>query len=193
MKNFMIAVLAAVLCSAAFAQTEDYGLGVYANEGRPILLAVDAQAAIQQIDGPYVLFVVYMASKDQNASFVVSRNDVVIIYNGREYKMPSVEELRSHYGGGLRDIEFYQHLSRPGLISTWIVHYKFMARTDFFPPLVASAPLPVDEGSMTGTIGFATKCYFKNPGFKKGDTLIFRVRDKSRPEITAEVEVKLKS
>jgi hypothetical protein len=45
---------------------------------------------------------------------------------------------------------------------------------------------------MTGSIGFRTKCYFKNPGFQPGDKLIIKVRDKKKPDIASEVEVTLK-
>jgi len=51
--------------------------------------------------------------------------------------------------------------------------------------------IPVDEGSMTGNIGFRTRCYFKNPGFKKGDKLIIRVTAKNDPNLSNEVEVVL--
>lgn len=192
MKILKIALLAVVLCAAAHPQTKDLGLGAFANEAGPILLAVDAQAAIQQINSPYVLFVLYMAAKGQDQSFVVSRNDVVMVYKGQEYKMPSIEEFRKNYNAEIRDIEFYRHLAKAGIISSWVRFYKFTTRTDFFPPLTLRSALPVDEGSMTGTIGFSTKCYFKNPGFQKGDKLTIKVRDKKDPEITAEVEVTLK-
>ena len=50
----------------------------------------------------------------------------------------------------------------------------------------------MEEGSLLGYIGFSTKCYFKNPGFEKGDKLTIKVRDKNNPQITGEVEVTLK-
>jgi len=194
MKTLKIAFLLVVLCAAAYPQTKDLGLGAFANEAGPILLAVDAQAAIEQIKNPYVLFVVYMATKGatQNQSIAVSRNDVVMVYKGQEYKMPSLEEFRKNYQGELRDIEFYRHLAKAGINSSWIRFYKFTVMTDFFPPLTLRAPLPVDEGSMTDSIGFSTKCYFKNPGFEKGDKLTIKVRDKNDPQIAGEVEVTLK-
>lgn len=192
MKIIKIAFVLVVLWVGAFSQTQDLGLGAYANEAGPILLAVDAQSAIQQITSPYVLFVMYMAAKDVNKSFVVSRNDVVMIYGGQQYKMPSLEEFRKNYKSEVRDVEFYRYLAKAGLISSWIRFYKFSARTDFFPPLTLRAALPVDEGSMSGTIGFGTKCYFKNPGFRKGDKLTIRVKDKNNPEVSSEVEVTLK-
>ena len=42
---------------------------------------------------------------------------------------------------------------------------------------------------MTGFKGFVTKCYFKNPGFKKADKLVIRVSAKNMPELTGEVAV----
>jgi len=45
---------------------------------------------------------------------------------------------------------------------------------------------------MAGTFGFKTKLYFKNPGFKTGDTLVIKVRDKKNPELVGAVAVVLK-
>jgi hypothetical protein len=66
MKTLKIAFALVVLCAAVYPQTKDLGLGAFSNEAGPILLAVDAQAAIEQIKNPYVLFVVYMAAKSQS-------------------------------------------------------------------------------------------------------------------------------
>lgn len=192
MKALKIALALAVMCAAAYSQTQDLGLGAFSNEAGPILLAVDAKLVIDDIKSPYSMFVVWMAAKNTNQSLVVSRDNVVMIYKGQEYKMPSLEELRKKYKGEIRDITFYRHLEKAGIISSWIRFYKFTTRTDFFPPLTLRAPVPVDEGSMTDSIGFSTKCYFKNPGFEKGDKLTIRVSDKKNPQITGEVEVTLK-
>jgi len=44
---------------------------------------------------------------------------------------------------------------------------------------------------MTGFHGFVTKCYFKNPGFKKGDKIAIRVVAKNAPDVQGEVAVVL--
>jgi hypothetical protein len=40
---------------------------------------------------------------------------------------------------------------------------------------------------MYGFTGFRTKVYFKNPGFKKGDRVTFRIWAKNDPKLTGEV------
>ena len=181
-----------VLCAVAYPQTQDLGLGSFSNDQGTIKLAVDASLVDREIDNPYVMFVLYMASKSENQNITVNRKDVTMVYNGQEYNMPSVEELRKNYGGEIHDVDFYRHLGKEGIYSSWVRFYKFTARTDFFPPLAPRAPLAVDEGSMYGYTGFRTKCYFKNPGFKKGDKLTLKVRDKNNPQLMGEVEVVLK-
>jgi hypothetical protein len=49
--------------------------------------------------------------------------------------------------------------------------------------------LAVDQGSMYSFTGFRTKAYFKNPGFKKGDKVTFKVWDKKDPNVTGQVDV----
>lgn len=174
---------------AASAQTQNLGLGAFSADQGPILIAVDAAMADRMIDSPYVMFVAYLAAKDQNLNIVVDRSDVVMVYEGREYRLPTVKELRDNYRGGIRDLDFYRHLGKEGIIASWVRFYNFnfAQGADFFPTL--GGPLSVERGSMSGIIGFATKLYFKNPGFKKGDRLTIKVRDKKNPQLEGAVEV----
>jgi len=121
---------------------------------------------------------------------VVHRDGITMIYQGQEYKMPPVKELREKYHRQMRDTNLYQISGREGLASTWVRFYKFPTDLDFFPLLSSSSP-PVEEGLLTGNIGFRTRCYFKNPGFKKGDEIIIRVTAKNDPNLSNEVTVVL--
>jgi len=180
-------VLVLALSVAAYGQTEDLGLGAFADEHGPILIAVDAALVDLQINSPYVMFVAYFAAKSENQGIVISRDNVVMVYNGREYHLPTVKELRDNYLGGIHDLDFYRHLGKEGLIASWVRFYNFPQRADFFPTL--GGPLSVEEGSVYGFTGFRTKLYFKNPGFKKGDKLMIKVRDQKNPQLTGEVQV----
>lgn len=191
MKRFHIVFALLILSAAAFAQTKDLGLGAFANEKAPIMLAVDAGVASRGLDNPYVMFVVFMASQKAGPSVAVGRKDVTLVYNGQEYKMPSYRELRKNYGAEIRDINLYRHLGKEGIASSWIRFYKFPNEGDFFPPLSARSRIKAEEGSMSGFYGFMTKCYFKNPGFKKGDKIIIKVTAKDKPDLSGEVAVLL--
>ena len=189
MKIFKCMLLVLLLSAAAYGQTEDLGMGAFASERGPILLAVDAAMVDFQIKSPYVMFVFYMASKNQNKDIVVSRDTITMTYQGQDYKMATIKELRDNYKGEIHDVDFYRHLGKEGIISAWVRFYNFPQRADFFPPLTMRGTLAVDEGSMYGFTGFRTKVYFKNPGFKKGDKVTFKVWDKKDPSVTGQVEV----
>jgi hypothetical protein len=191
MKSFKIVFMLLVLSMATFAQTEDLGLGAFANDKSDIMLAVDAGVAIRDVRSPYAMFVVYMASKKQGQDIVVGRNDVTLVYEGQEYKMPSLRELRKNYGAEIRDITLSRHLGKEGIAASWIRFYQFPNEGDFFPPLTPRAGIKKEQGSMSGFFAFRTKCYFKNPGFKAGDKIIIRVTAKNKPDLTSEVEVVL--
>jgi hypothetical protein len=187
LKSFCLLFL---LSAVAYGQTIDLGMGAFANEHGEILLAVDASLVDFQINSPYVMFVIYMAAKSQREDIVVSRDTIVMVYQDNEYKMPSLKELRENYKGEIHDIDFYRYLGKEGIISSWIRFYNFAEGVDFFPPLAQRrTTLAVDEGSMYGFMGFRTKVYFKNPGFKKGDKLMFRVWDKKAPKLSGEVSI----
>ncbi len=172
-------------------QTEDLGLGAFANEHGAILLLVDASLADLTIRDPYVMFILYMAPKSQDQGITIDRNNVVMIYKGQEYHMPSIEELRKNYSGQLRDLGFYRHLGKEGIISSWVRFYNFPQRENFFPPVGQRAPLAADQAYMYGFMGFRTPSYFKNPGFKKGDKLTIKVWDKTNPKLMGECNVVL--
>ena len=189
MKNAARLLLFFVVCAMAAPQTEDLGLGAYSNEKGPILMAVDASLAVKQLDSPYVMFILYMGAKKQDQNIVVSRNDVTLVWNGQELALPTFKELKQNYNGEIHDIVFYRHLAKAGIISAWIRLYKFLDDGEFFPAHTMKATPPRDEASLYGFIAFRTKCYFKNPGFKKGDQVLIKVHDKKDPSITVEVGV----
>ena len=189
MKIAKIGLMVLILAAAAQAQTKDHGLGAFSNEKGAILTAVDASLVNLDRDNPYVMFVAFFASAGNGPSVAIAAKDVVMVYKGQEYRMPSVKELRSDYRGEIRDLTFYGRLGKEGIASSWIRFYDFPERSNFFPPLTLSAPLASAEGSMVGQHGFMTPLYFKNPGFAKGERLLIKVRDVKDPGISGECDV----
>lgn len=191
MKIVRIGLMALILVVAAQAQTKDLGLGAFSNESGAILMAVDASLVNLDRSNPYVMFVAFFASAGNGKPVTVAAKDVVMVYKGQEYRMPSVKELRNEYRGAIRDLSFYQRLGKEGIMASWIRFYDFPERSNFFPPPTLSAPLASSEGSMVGQHGFMTPLYFKNPGFAKGDKLLIKVRDAKDPAIAGECDVVL--
>jgi hypothetical protein len=191
MKILRVALIGLVLAAAAYPQTKDLGLGAFANESGPIVMAVDAQLVDQSIDSPYAMFVLFMGAKDRDRDIAVATKDVVMVYKGQEYHMPSLKDLREHYRGEIRDLDFYRRLGKEGVIASWVRLYDFPEPANFFPPLTLRSTLAITEGHMVALNGFMTPIYFKNPGFAKGDRLTIRVRDVKNPAITGECDVVL--
>ena len=178
-----------VIVAVAYPETESLGMGAFANTDGAILVAVDAALVNRTLDNPYVMFVLYVAAK--NEPITIARNDVVMIHNGREYPLPSVRELRGNYGGGLRDLDLYGRLGKEGLNASWVRLYRFPDQLNFFPPLSWNSELAVERASAYNYIGFQTALYFKNPGFSKGDKVLIKVRDHKNPGLTGECGVVL--
>jgi len=63
---------------------------------------------------------------------------------------------------------------------------------DYFDNVRGRGSLPTDEGSLAETIGFRTKLYFKNAGFKARDQLIIMVHDTKNPELKGACTIILK-
>ena len=174
------------------AVTKDLGLGAFANDHGPILLAVDASLALRSLDSPYVMFFAYMASKDMNREITVAAKDIVVFYRDRVLTMPTLKELRANYGGVIRDADFYRELGKEGINASWIKLYDFPRAPNFFPRLDLRSDLAADCGHMYGVRGFYTPLYLKNPGFRRGDKLVFVVHDAKNRELTSECTVVLK-
>ena len=191
MKILKIALIVLFLAAAAYPQTKDLGMGSFANEAGPILMAVDAQLVDQSINRPYAMFVLFIGAKEKETSITVAAKDVVMVYNGQEYHMPSLADLREHYGGEIRDLDFYRRMGKEGIIASWVRFYNFPNEGSFFPPLTARSGVAATEGHLVALDGFMTPIYFKNPGFAKGDKVTIKVRDVKNPALTGECEVVL--
>ena len=137
------------------------------------------------------MFVLFVGIGDSKGSVSVAAKDIVMVYKGQEYRMPSLSDLRKNYGGEIRDLDFYARLGKEGIISSWVRLYDFPDTDHFFPPLTLSSNLALTEGHMIAFRGFMTPLYFKNPGFAKGDKLTIKVRDAKNPAVTGECEVVL--
>lgn len=191
MKLLRIALIALVLTAVAYPQTANLGMGSFSNESGAILMTVDASLVNRIVGSPYVMFFVFLGSKDQGQAVTVAAKDVIMVYKGQEYAMPTVKELRANYRGGIRDLDLYQRLGKEAVAASWVRMYQFPEETNFFPTLTQAATLPADEGHMVGYLGFLTPLYFKNPGFAKGDKLTIKVRDTKNPQLAGECEVVL--
>lgn len=189
MKIHLYLLLSLILCAALTAETVYLGNNIYYDDAGQINLAADARVALLNLDSPYTMFMLYMTA-DQNVSATISRNTVILVYKGKEYQMPSVSELRKKYYGNARDMELYWHLGMENLVFSDLRFYHFNLADDFFPSL-STKDVAKDQGSVSGTFGFRTNVYFKNPEFKAGDVVVIKVWDTKNPEIKGQVTVQL--
>jgi hypothetical protein len=188
--NIAASALLGLYCLALpLVQTQDLGQGVFFNDEGAIVMALDAVVAIKKLDSPYIMFVAYMGAAG-NMSAKITRGDVTLIHNGKEYGMPTIEEFIAKYNGGQNDWGLYERAGKESLILSQMRYWRYQQGTDFYP-LQSQGILVVSEGSMTSSLGFRTRLYFKNPGFKKGDQIVIQVRDHSKPEVSGSCAVRL--
>ena len=167
MKILKSVLLVLLLSAAAYGQTEDLGMGAFASERGPILLAVDAALVDFQINSPYVMFVFYMASKNQNKDIVVSRDTISMIYQGQEYKMATLKELRDNYKGEIHDVDFYRHLGKEGIISAWVRFYNFPQRRTSSRRSRCAARWPSMRAPCTALPGSGRKSISRTPASRR--------------------------
>jgi hypothetical protein len=190
MKLVKIGLALSLLTIMLSAQTVDLGNHVYYNEEGAINLAVDANMAVRILDSEYIPFVLYIGA-DPSVIAHINRSDVTLVHDGRSYQMVDIKELRKEYDHDTRDFRMYSRFSKENLALSRMRYYRFQTQYDFFPPR-ASRLRVTDEASVSETIGFRTFAYFKNPGFKDGDTVVINVVDKKDSEIWGASAVLLK-
>jgi len=189
MKFARIIALGILLGVFALAQTVDLGLGAFSSSDGTIDLVVDASLVNHKLDSPYVMFMAYLSTEEADLKIDITRDTIVMVYNGQEYPMPSVAELRKNYNGQRNDIALYERLGKEAVIMSQARFVQFIEGTDFFPVLGSQTTIPTSVATLTRTIGFRTKLYFKNPGLKKGDTLLIKVWGSRDPSLKGEVGV----
>ena len=180
MKLLRLILLGLATFGVSTTQTIDLGQNVFFNNEGPIVVCVDAGVAVRKMDKPYVMFMVFMGAK-KDGNFSIHRDDVVLVYKGQEYTMPSLEEWRKEYKGANNDSELYKRLGKESLALSQMRFWRYPWDYDFYPVL-GKGPLPSEQLSMSGNLGIRTKVYFKNPGFEKGDEFVIKVNDHNNPE-----------
>jgi len=193
MKVIRLSLLIVVTGFILTAQTIHVGQHVYYNGEGAINIAADASMAIQRLDQNYVPFVLFLGT-DEQGTVHIPRENVVLVYNDQEYYMPELKDFREEYSYDNRDARQYRNFYAgiESLVATHMRSYNFNRQDEFFPSR-SSGRLAVDQASLTGSIGFATFVYFKNPGFQFGDTVIIKVFDRDDPNIWGAVAVELKN
>jgi len=114
----------------------EVGMGSFANEKVRSWMAVDAKPGIQQLDQPYLCSFFYMAPRRTAKTSPVSRDDVAWSIRA-EFHLPTVKEFRQNYNGEIKDLDFYRHLGKEGIFSSWIRVYTFPKNDRFLSPQLA--------------------------------------------------------
>ncbi len=187
MKKWTIFLLVLFTAGALSAMNEYIGQNAYHNDGGQINIAADAVLVIRDLKSPYTPFYLFLGA-NRDAKAKISRDSVILVHNGQEYKMPTLAEFRSNYNRDNRDLGTYQRMGKQALITSKLRGYDFQEDVDFFPGRTESM-IGTQEGSISGNIGFFTRVYFKNPGFEEGDIITIKVQDKDDASISGSVEI----
>ncbi len=189
MKILRYGIFVLLFVTFAWADTIKLGRHTFYSEDGPINIAVVTGVAVRNLDKPYVMFMLYMGA-DQKIDATITRESIVLNFDGKEYRMPSQEELRKNYSRDISDMSMYRSMNLAPLALSKMRYYRFQTTGDFFPDR-SQRTIPVSQGSMAATVGFWTRAYFKNPGLKKGDSVYIQVTDKDDNEIWGAVAMEI--
>jgi len=188
MKKILFAVLLTTFCIAGFSQTRDLGMSSFINSDGQIKVAVKAYASVKYLKNKKYLPFGLLAGCKSGVKATITRDDIVMIYNGKEYKMPDLKKFRKEYKEDRVDIK-YLKVTPNTLFPSEMDIYTFQKDVNFFPPRGAKKMFFTKKASINSRFGLATIVYFPNPGIKKGDKVIIRVTDHKDKTIKGEVTV----
>ncbi len=186
MRKSLLVLMVLTLATFGFAKTRNLGNYSFINTDGGINIAVNAVVAAKNLDREYLPFIAYMGT-DSGVQATIARKDVVLVYKGKEYHMPTLKELRQNYHKDILDMTMFARETEHIFPSDMSV-YTYQRRVDFFPSR-NSGVVASEQMSISYTIGARTKLYFKNPGIKKGDTAVLKVRDVNNPNISGSITI----
>lgn len=190
MKKSSLILLTLVLAISLLAQTEYLGDGVFVNHEDKINVMVDTGMAAKYIDEDYVMFMVFMLM-DKDMSANVDRKSVFIIYKGENLYMPEIKEFRENYTGDVRDRRMFQQTIQGDNYSTsQFGGFRVNWSHDFFPARNENKT-PAERMTLSSSYVSKSKVYFKNPGFKAGDSVRLIVRGSENAAIIGSCSFKL--
>jgi hypothetical protein len=188
MRKTVLSVLLFIFTITAFSQTRDLGMKSFINTDGQIKVAVKAFVSTKYLQNKkYLPFAVFAGCKSGSKA-TITRDDIVMIYNGKEYKMPNLKEFRKNYNEDRADLQ-YLKLTPNNIFPSEMGVYKFQRDVNFFPPRGSKKMFFTKQASITFRIGLASIVYFPNPGVKKGDKVVIKITDSKDKTIKGEVTV----
>ncbi|NOZ13294.1 MAG: hypothetical protein GXO69_06550 [Acidobacteria bacterium] len=187
MKKSLIVLLVLGIATLGLAKTRHLGNYSYINTDGKINIAVNAAVAAKNLNRTYLPFVAYLGT-DSKITAVVNRSDIVLIYKGKTYHMPTFRELRQNYHRDVMDMTLFSRETEH-IFPSDMSKYQFQTNVDFFPARTEGNIVPSEMVTVSDTLGVRTKLYFKNPGIKKGEKAILKIRDSKNPDINGEITI----
>lgn len=190
MKRSGLFLLFLLLVVSLIAQTEYLGDGVFINHEGTINVMVDTGMVAKYIDEDYVMFMVFMLM-DKNMSANIDRESVFIIYEEENIYMPAIKEFRANYSSDVRDRRMFKMtIQGDNYCSSHFSGVRVNWSHDFFPAR-NEAKTPAEIMTISSTYVSKSKVYFKNPGFKAGDSVRLIVRGSENPAIVGSCSFKI--
>jgi len=187
MRKALLFLTVMLIGTFGFAKTRHLGNYSYINTDGEINIAVNAVVAAKNLNLKYLPFIAYMGC-DVGSMAVVDRNSIVLVYQGKEYHMPTLKELRQNYNRDVMDMTLFAR-EIEHIFPSEMSNYKYQPWVDFFPARTEPRKLSPNDVTLTSSTGVKTKLYFKNPGIKKGDTAVLKMVDKKNPDIRGSITI----
>jgi len=189
MKKILILIIILITANFGFTQTRNLGMKSFINTDGEIKIAVKAFVSTKYLaEKAYLPFAIFVGCKSKVRA-TIERNDVVMVFKGKEYYMPTIKDFRKEYKDDRADLK-YLTLTPQNIFPSEMGIYTYQKDVTFFPPRGAKKLFFTNKASINFRTGLASIVYFKNPGVKVGDEVIIKVSDHEDKTITGEITIK---
>ncbi len=187
MKKLLIVLTVLTVVFNVSAKTKQVAKHTFVNKDATIKVGVDTTLAVRNLDKPVIPLKLFVACQ-KNASAHLDRNSFILVYKGKEYKMPAFTYVKKAYKSDIKDRRVFS-LADSHIYAAMDSKHSFKT-VQFFPNRQYRG-LIENAAYVNFKTGMDSILFFENPGFKKGDTIILKVVDKTNKQIQGSVRLTL--
>jgi len=187
MKNLLIILTVLTVVFSVSAKTKQVAKHTFVNKNSTIKVGVDTTLTVRNLDKPVIPLTLFAACQ-KNISAHLDRSSFILIYKGKEYKMPDYTYVRKTYKSDIKDRRVFT-LAKSHIYSATQAKHCF--RTVYFFPNRHFRGLVDNATFVNYRKGIESIVFFENPGFKKGEKAIIKVVDKHNKAIQGSVTITL--
>lgn len=184
MKKSLIIFVLVLTSLSVFSDTKAVGKNSFVSYDKLMNFGIDVVVARKNLDNKF-LAIRFNAAGNKDQHIHLDRDSFVLVYKGKEYKMPSYKYVKKNYKSSLVDRQLFK--VNPQNIEISTSRKCVFISVDFFP--ARNIGLIDNYAYINYQVGATGYLIFENPGIKKGEQVTLKVLDKKERNVMNTITV----